>query len=36
MLCGCKLSKVAPFCDGATCVEMKKIEEGKNNIKIFT
>jgi CDGSH-type Zn-finger protein len=28
MLCGCKLSRVAPFCDGSTCVEMKKIEEG--------
>ena len=29
-LCGCKLSKRAPFCDGNTCLDLKEEEECKN------
>lgn len=33
LLCGCKLTKKAPFCDGQTCVDLRRKENGK--IKIF-
>jgi CDGSH-type Zn-finger protein len=29
ILCGCKLSKNVPFCDGLTCVKLKQEEESK-------
>ena len=28
-MCGCKLSKLAPFCDGMTCQQILKGEEFK-------
>lgn len=31
LLCGCKLSTKVPFCDGVTCVKLKKVETGKYN-----
>ena len=34
LLCGCKLSKQAPFCDGKTCVTLKAEEDAEINKKI--
>ena len=34
LLCGCKLSKVAPFCDTKTCITLKLKEEEEINKKI--
>ena len=30
-LCGCKLSKKAPFCDGETCAKIRNGEELKTS-----